>query len=58
MAWKLVVGDGFTKWTEAYAIPNQEALTIASLKTSRSDVLSIHNSILIRVSSLSLKSWG
>ena len=26
----LVVGDYFTKWIEAYALPNQEALTIAT----------------------------
>ena len=26
----LVVGDYFTKWTEAYAIPNQEATTVAT----------------------------
>ncbi|XP_072042736.1 uncharacterized protein [Amphiura filiformis] len=25
----LVIGDYFTKWTEAYAIPNQEAITVA-----------------------------
>lgn len=25
----LVVGDYFTKWMEAYAIPNQEAITVA-----------------------------
>ena len=25
----LVAGDYFTKWTEAYAIPNQEAITVA-----------------------------
>ena len=25
----LVVGDYFTKWLEAYAIPNQEAITVA-----------------------------
>ena len=27
----LVIGDYFTKWTEAYAIPNQEAATIAAV---------------------------
>ena len=27
----LVVGDYFTKWTEAYAIPNQEAVTVANV---------------------------
>ena len=26
----LVVADYFTKWTEAYPIPNQEATTVAS----------------------------
>ena len=26
----LVVSDYFTKWTEAYAIPNQEAVTVAT----------------------------
>ena len=25
----LVAGDYFTRWTEAYAIPNQEATTVA-----------------------------
>ena len=25
----LVVADYFTKWTESYAIPNQEAVTVA-----------------------------
>ena len=29
----LVVGDYFTKWTEAYAIPNQEATTVATKLT-------------------------
>ena len=27
----LVVGDYFTKWTEAYALPNQEAKTVATV---------------------------
>ena len=25
----LIIGDYFSKWTEAYAIPNQEAMTVA-----------------------------
>ena len=29
----LVAGDYFTKWTEAYAIPNQEAITVAKKLT-------------------------
>ena len=29
----LVISDYFTKWTEAYAIPNQEAVTIARVLT-------------------------
>ncbi len=27
----LVIGDYFTKWTEAYAMPNQEAITVARI---------------------------
>ena len=27
----LVIGDYFTKWTEAYAIPNMEAETVANI---------------------------
>ena len=29
----LVVADYFTRWTEAYAIPNQEAITVAKKLT-------------------------
>lgn len=29
----LVVGDYFTKWTEAYTIPNREAATVATKLT-------------------------
>ena len=28
----LVVQDYFTKWVEAYSIPNQEAVTVAEVK--------------------------
>ena len=31
----LVVGDYFTKWVEAYAMPNMEAGTVAELFVSR-----------------------
>ena len=30
----LVVSDYFTKWTEAYAIPNEEATTVAQILTN------------------------
>ena len=32
--WILVVGDYFTKWVEAYPIPNQEATTVAEKLTN------------------------
>jgi hypothetical protein len=56
----LVAGDYFTRWTEAYAIPNQEAQTVANKLTEEffSDFHHRNNYTLIRVDSLNLSySW-
>ena len=42
----LVVVDYFTRWTEAYGIPNQEAATVAKMKCF---AVSHHQSNCIRI---------
>ena len=54
----LVVGDYFTRWMEAYPIPNQDVITVVKSLSIKCFAIFLHlsNFILIKVANLNLKS--